>query len=266
MTAAAAYVQVRRDRSRRNTLELLAALTSRDLRLRYQGSVFGWLWTLARPLALGGILSFALGTVLAAGISDYPVFLLCGLFPWFWFQGGVQAASTSFVGNGGLLKKIRFPRAILPLSVILAHTLQFLLSLPILLLFLLIYGYRPEPAWLVGVPLLFAVQLLLIAGLGLFVGSVTVILRDVEHITEVLLGLLFYATPILYNIDRIPESYRWIVWVNPLAPIAEGWRRVLLQGELPGEQFLAAMALSLAAAGIGWIAFRSLEERFADLV
>lgn len=266
MTAAAAYVQVRRDRSWRNTLELLAALTSRDLRLRYQGSVFGWLWTLARPLALGAILSFALGTVLAADISNYPVFLLCGLFPWFWFQGGVQAASTSFVGNGGLLKKVRFPRAILPLSVIFAHTLQFLLSLPILFLFLLVYGYQPEPVWVLGVPLLFAVQLALIAGLGLFVASVTVILRDIEHITEVLLGLLFYATPILYNVDRIPDGYRWIVWLNPLAPIAEGWRRVLLQGELPGEQFIVATALAILAAAIGWLTFRALEERFADLV
>lgn len=266
MTAAAAYVQPPRGRSRRNSLELLAALTSRDLRLRYQGSVFGWLWTLARPLALGGILSFALGTVLAAGISDYPVFLLCGLFPWFWFQGGVQTASTSFVGNGGLLKKVLFPRAVLPLSVVLAHTLQFLLAFPVLFVFLLAYGYRPDPVWLAGIPLLFGVQLVLIAGIGLFVASVTVVLRDLEHITEVLLGLLFYATPILYNVDRIPESYRWIVWINPLAPIAEGWRRVLLDGELPDAHFLAAAGLSLLALGLGWTAFRALEDRFADLV
>jgi ABC-type polysaccharide/polyol phosphate export permease len=266
VTAAAAYVRPSQGRSRRNALELLAALTSRDLRLRYQGSIFGWLWTLVRPLALGGILSFALGTVLAAGIADYPVFLLCGLFPWFWFQGGIQAASTSFVGNGGLLKKVVFPRAVLPISSVLAHTLQFVLSLPVLFLFLLLYGYRPEPMWLIGVPLLFAVQLLLIAGIGLFVASVTVLVRDLEHITEVLLGLLFYATPILYNVDRIPEGYRWIVWVNPLAPIAEGWRTVFLRGELPDAHYFAAAALSLLAVGLGWAAFRLLEHRFADLV
>ncbi|MCK9520681.1 MAG: ABC transporter permease [Dehalococcoidia bacterium] len=266
MAAEARYFDPSHGRSRRNSIELLAALTSRDLRLRYQGSVFGWLWTLARPLALGAVLSFALGTVLAAGIADYPVFLLCGLFPWFWFQGGVQTASTSFVGNGGLLKKVVFPRAVLPLSEVLAHTLQFLLAMPVLFVFLLAYGYRPEPAWLIGIPLLFAVQLLLIAGIGLFVASVTVVLRDIEHITEVLLGLLFYATPILYNVDRIPEGYRWIVWVNPLASIAEGWRRVLLAGDLPDERFLVAGGLSLVAFALGWTVFRALEHRFADLV
>ncbi|MGE5596816.1 MAG: ABC transporter permease [Hyphomicrobiales bacterium] len=266
MTAAAAYVEPTRGRGLRNSLELLAALTSRDLRLRYQGSLFGWLWTLARPLALGGILSFALGTVLSAGISDYPVFLLVGLFPWFWFQGGVQAASTSFVGNGGLLKKVRFPRAVLPLSALLAHTLQFLLALPVLFVFLLAYGHNPQWIWLAGVPLLFATQLLLIAGIGLFVATITVFFRDLEHITEVLLSLLFYATPILYNVDRIPDRYGWIVWVNPLAPIAEGWRLVFLQSEWPHEEFLAGLALSLVALALGAVVYYALEDRFADLV
>lgn len=266
MTTAAAYYEPARERSLRNSIELLAALTLRDLRLRYQGSALGWVWTLARPLALGGILSFALGTVLAAGIPNYPVFLLVGLFPWFWFQGGVQAASTSFVGNGGLLKKIRFPRYVLPLSAIFAHTLQFLLALPVLFAFLWAYGYRPDPVWLVGIPLLFAVQLALTAGIGLFVASVTVFVRDVEHIVEVVLSLLFYGTPILYSISRIPEEYRWIVWLNPLAPVAEGWRRVLMLNEWPEEEFIAAVLLAGVVVGIGAITYRLLEDRFADLV
>lgn len=266
MTTAAAYYEPPRGRSLRNGLELLAALTLRDLRLRYQGSVLGWLWTLARPLALGAILSFALGTILAAGIPDYPVFLLVGLFPWFWFQGGIQAAITSFVGNGGLLKKVRFPRAVLPVSALLAHTLQFVLSLPILFVFLLAYGYHPQWIWVAGVPLLFAAQLVLIAAAGLLAATLTVFVRDLEHIVEVLLSLLFYATPILYNTDRIPDQYRWIVWLNPLAPIAEGWRRVLVHGEWPEADFAVSCGISVVLLAVAWGAFRALEDRFADLV
>ncbi len=251
-------------RSARNGIELLSALTSRDLRLRYQGSVLGWLWSLARPLALGLVLSFALDTVLRAGITT--TFLLTGLFPWFWFQSSVQGATTTFVGNGGLLKKVRFPRAVLPLSIVMGNTLQFLLALPVLATFLILDGYNPEPVWLLGVPLLFIVQLLLTCGVALFISTATVFFRDLEHITDVLLTLLFYATPIIYSADRLPDQYDWVVRVNPLAPVMEGWRDVLLDGELPGASFLIAVALTGVAVLLGWWAFRTFEDAFADVV
>jgi ABC-type polysaccharide/polyol phosphate export permease len=251
-------------RSLRNAYELVTALTARDLKLRYQGSVLGWAWSLARPLALGAVLAFALGRVLGTGIT--AEFLLAGLFPWFWFQGGVQGAAGAFIGNGGLLKKVRFPRAVLPLSVVLGATFQFLLSLPVLIGFVVAAGNAPSAAWF-GLPLVFALQLGLTAGLGLFVASVTVYFRDLEHITEVLLTLLFYATPIIYAADRVPEGYRWLTYANPLAPIMEGWRSILLEGELPAVSHLAASAgLTVVALALGWAVFRRLEDGFADAI
>lgn len=251
-------------RSLRNALELLSALTSRDLRLRYQGSIFGWAWTLLRPLALGLILAFALGKVLGTGIT--AVFLLTGLFPWFWFQGAVQQASTSFVGNGGLLKKVRFPRAVLPMSVVLGNTLQFVLAMPVLAAFLVIDGHEPTLAWLAGLPVLFVLQLALTSGIALFVASVTVFFRDLEHIVEVLLNLLFYATPIIYAAGQIPSGYHWILWVNPLAPLAEGWRSVLLDGDYPGTDLFGTLALSVVAIALGWFTFRRTEDALADAI
>jgi len=251
-------------RSARNGFELLSALTGRELRLRYQGSVFGWAWSLLRPLALGLTLSFALGKVLGTGIT--AAFLLTGLFPWFWFQSAVQMSSTTFVGNGGLLKKVRFPRIVLPLSVVLGNTLQFLLALPVLGVFLIAYGYEPGWTWLAGVPLLFAVQLALTVGVAVFVASVTVFFRDLEHIVEVLLNLLFYVTPIIYSAGHVPSEYHWVIRVNPLAPIAEGWRQVLLDGEMPGSDLAISAAITLAALVLGWFTFRSLEDAFADVV
>ena len=245
----------------RSTAELVAALTGRDLQLRYQGSVFGWAWSLVRPLALGLILSFALGKVLGTGIT--AEFLLAGLFPWFWFQSSVQAGAGTFVGNGGLLKKVRFPRAVLPVSVVLGNTLQFLFSLPVLVGLLLVNGHGPSTAW-VALPIVFALQLLLTVGLAFFVGSVTVFFRDLEHIVDVLLNLVFYATPIIYAADRVPDSYHWVTIVNPLAPIAESWRGILLDGDWPNSDLAYSAGLTVAALVIGWLTFRRLEDSFAD--
>src|SRR6185436_9257908 len=125
-----AVAAVPANRTFRNSAELVTALTSRELRLRYQGSFFGWAWSLAKPLALGLVLFFALDKVLGTGIT--AEFLLAALFPWFWFQSSVQASAGSFVGNAGLLKKVRFPRAVLPMSAVLGNTAQFLLALPVL--------------------------------------------------------------------------------------------------------------------------------------
>ncbi len=253
-----------RSRSVQNALQLLHALTARDLKLRYQGSIFDWAWSLLRPLALGGILSFALGSVLGTGIG--AVFLLCGLFPWFWFQSSVQGSSTTFVGNGGLLKKVRFPRHVLPASVVLGNTLQFLLALPILFAFVIGAGFEPSWTWIPGLPLMFTVQLALVMGLSLFVASVTVFFRDLEHLLDVGLTLVFYATPILYDLDRIPGRYEWVGWVNPLAPVMEGWRSVILDGNLPGAHLLVAVGFAAVSLVIGWLTFRRLEDLFADVI
>ena len=248
-------------RSLRNSAELVGALTSRELRLRYQGSLLGWAWSLIRPLSLGLVLSFALGKVLGTGIT--AEFLLAGLFPWFWFQGSVQAASGTFVGNGGLLKKVRFPRAVLPLSVVLGNTLQFLLALPVLLGFLLFNDHEPNAKWL-ALPLVFGLQLLLTVGLAFFVASVTVFFRDLEHIVEVILNLAFYATPIIYSADRVPDNYTWVLRINPLAPLAEGWRDILLDGKWPSGDLFYSVGLTAVALFAGWFTFRRLEDSFAD--
>jgi ABC-type polysaccharide/polyol phosphate export permease len=136
----------------------------------------------------------------------------------------------------------------------------------VLAIFLILDGYDPAPVWLLGVPLLFVVQFLLTCGVALFVSTATVFFRDLEHITDVLLTLLFYATPIIYSADRLPEDYEWVVRINPLAPVMEGWRDVLLDGELPGTSFLLAVALTGVAVVLGWWTFRTFEDSFADVV
>lgn len=254
-----------RRRSFRSAYELLFALTLRDLRLRYQGSIFGWGWTLVRPLALGLVLYFALGKVLGAGIESYPAFLLTGLFPWFWFQGSIQAAAGAFIGNGGLLKKVRFSRAVLPLSAVSGNALQFVLTWPVLVLFLAVAGHPPAPIW-AAVLLLFLLQLALIAGLALLVASITVFFRDLEHIVEVALTFLFYGTPIVYSASLVPPRFEWVTWVNPLAPLMEAWRDILLANRWPEPTLGLTAGAAVLALALGWFIFRKLEDDFADAV
>lgn len=251
-------------RSFGNTLDLVRALTMRDLRLQYQESFFGWAWSLARPLSYGLVLYFAFGVILKAGFPDYPLFLMAGVFPWFWFQGAVQQSASVFVGNSGLLKKVRFPRIVLPLSVVLGNTLQFLLSVPVILVFLFGAGRAPHWSWFVTLPLLFVIQFVLATAVALLLASLTVFFRDLEHITEVGLNLLFYATPILYNIERIPEKYRWVKDVNPLAPLAEGWRGVIMNGAWLPSDIWTTLAWTAVLAAAAWYIFRRLEDAFAD--
>jgi lipopolysaccharide transport system permease protein len=171
-------------RSSSTAWDLLLAITARDLRVRYQGTFFSYLWWIARPLAMGFVMYFALGRVLGVGtrlgIPNFSVFLLSAIFPWFWFSGSVQQSASAFVGNSGLLKKVRFPRLILPLSAVFHNAVQFVLSLPVLAFFVLIAGVDPDVAWVAGIPILLALQLLLLVGLGTLLASLTVFLRDIQ--------------------------------------------------------------------------------------
>jgi len=176
----------------------------------------------------------------------------------------VQQAATVFVGNSGLLKKVRFPRAALPLSVVLGNTLQFVLTVPVVLVFLFGAGRTPHWSWFITLPLLFALQFVLTAAIALLAASLTVFFRDLEHLTEVGLNLLFYATPILYNIERIPERYRWVKDVNPLAPLSEGWRSVIMEGSWLPADLWTTVAWTAVLAVVAWWTFRRLEDAFAD--
>lgn len=246
--------------------ELLYLLTRRDLKLRYQDTALGFLWSMAKPLALGAVLYVAMQKIVRIQVEDYHLVLLSGLFPWVWFQSSVFLATGSFAGNGALIKKVRFPKFVLPFSVILNNGVHFLLAILILLLFLLVDGKAPTAIWLVGVPFLIAIQLGLLLGTVLFLASIDVYFRDLEHLIEVFLTLLFYSTPILYPLSRVPEDWRWVALINPLASLIEGWRDVFLRNQFPGLDIWPALVASLGVLLLGWAAFRRLEPGFVDVL
>ena len=251
-------------RELRRTWELLLLLTFRDLKLRYQDTALGFVWSLIKPLLLGAVLYMALGRIVRIDIPDYHLFLLAALFPWFWFQTSVMLAAPAFAHNGNLIKKVHFPRFVLPFSVVANNMVHFLLSIPVLFLFIIASGERPSPVWLVGIPLLTMVQLALLMGIVLLVSSLDVFFRDLEHLTEVFLNLWFYATPILYPLDMVPDNLKPLYLINPMSPLTEAWRKLFIENTLPGPELWISIAFAAAAVVLGAEAFRRLEGGFAD--
>ena len=267
MASIAAAARARLDLTQlARTWELLLLLTARDVKLRYQGTVLGLLWTLAKPLFLAMVLYFALNRVLGITVADAPyhLFLLSALFPWGWFQSSIQFSAPSFANNAALLKKVYFPRFVLPLSVVTNQLVHFVLSIPILMLLLVISGRHPGPEWLLGVPLLIAIQLLLLAGAVLVVASFDVFLRDLEHLVEVLLNLWFYLTPILYPLSRVPHSVKPFLLINPMTSLIEAWRDLFLKNQLPSADIWPALVFTAVTLVAGALVFKTLEDRFED--
>lgn len=254
-----------RARSTTAAWDLLLAVTVRDLRVRYQGTFFSYVWWIARPLALGLVLYFALGQVLRVGVPNYPVFLIAGLFPWFWFSTSIQQAAGSFLGNGGLIKKVTFPKLILPLSAVLFNTAQFLMTLPIIAVFVVVAdGTQLHLVWLAGIPTLMAVQLLLLIGLGTLLASLNVFLRDIGPMLDVVLLLMFYLTGIIFPLERVPERYQWVIDLNPLAPLIGAWRGLFVNGKMPDFAIWPTLLLAVVALTAGLAIFHKLEKHFAD--
>ena len=191
--------------------------------------------------------------------------LLAGLFPWTWFQTSLITAVGSFAGNGPLIKKVYFPRFVLPLATVMNNGVQYALSIPVLILMLLVEGYRPDWTWLIGIPYLLLVQAVLIMGIVLFIASLDVYFRDLEHLTDVFVGLIwFYLTPVIYPLSIVPDKYHNWVLVNPMASLIEGWRDLFLHNQIPGAELWPALVFAAGVALIGSFSFGKLEGGFAD--
>lgn len=219
--------------------ELLGNLFRRDLQAKYRGSALGVLWTVANPVLLMGVYLLVFGVVWPSPFAqggNYPLFLLTGLALWTFFAAAVQSATRSMLDNANLIRKTRFPRQLVPLSVVLAHLVSFAAMLLLLLVVNFIALPRVRATEWLAIPLC-ALFVGVVCGLGLLVASVNVLFRDVEFIVAAALVPWFFLTPILYGLDTVAEDHARvgdaIHWLNPLSPAVEAVRAPLFLGELP---------------------------------
>lgn len=261
----------------RTKLELLLLLVQRDLSARYKGSVLGNLWPLLNQLAQLLIYTYVFAVVLKVKLSlqgaeqaspmAFGLWLFAGLIPWIAVSAGLSQACVSVTGQPNLVKKVVFPLSLLPLVPIGVAFLESTLGLMLLLTFIaLLLGKVNLTLGLL--PLVWGVQLLLTAGLGYWGAGLTVFLRDIPQVVAVLLNLWFYATPLIYPADLIPEPFvKWVLWLNPMAAIAEMYRDMVLLGSVTHWRELgAAFGISILIFFSGVWVYRKLRPGFADVL
>jgi lipopolysaccharide transport system permease protein len=232
--------------------DLVRELLVRDIKLRYRRSVLGLLWSQLGPLSLIVVLSVVFTRVVPLGIDNYPVFVFVGLSAWHWFQGGLVDATSSVTNNRDLVRQPGFPLALLPPVAIASHVSHYLLSLPVLFGAVVVTTGR-LPYTAVALPLLMLIQFVLCLGPAYVLSPLQVTMRDTGQIVGITLLLLFYATPIIYDDERLRlSSFRWIYDVNPLAHLLKAQRDILLYGRWPDFRTLllvSVVALVVLAAG-----------------
>jgi ABC-2 type transport system permease protein len=214
------------------SLTLTLAIT--DFKLRFFGSVLGYVWTLMRPLLLFGVIYVVFTEVVrfGEGVDYYPVYLLTSIVLFSFFAEATSRGVTALVERENLLRKIRFPRLVIPLSVALAALFNLAGSMVAVFVFVFISGIEPRLDW-VQVPLLIAMLVVFATGVTMLVSALYVRFRDMEPIWEVALQILFYASPILYVIDFVPENLRQVAASNPLATIFTQMRHALIDENAP---------------------------------
>jgi ABC-2 type transport system permease protein len=236
--------------------ELLANLTMRDLRLKYRGSALGVLWSLLNPLIMMAILTVVFGLFLrVVALPRYWALVLGGVVAWVFLINALTAASQAFTHNSNLINKVYFPIESLPLSNVLAHFVNFAISLVILLPILLLGGLPLGPSLLL-LPLIVVAELALALGLGLALATLGVYFRDLEHIVPLVLAGLFYLTPVLYPLDARalpPGAAAFIPYakLNPLSWYLQSYHSVLYYGTWPDAQLFSLMLASALVALVG---------------
>jgi lipopolysaccharide transport system permease protein len=245
--------------------DLVRNLVSRDLKVRYRESFIGFGWSLLNPLLMTAVFYLVFHVFLRNPTPKFPVFLLCGILPWNWCAAAVTGGVGSVVGSSALIKKVYFPRELLPISIVLSNMVHFLLALPVLLLMMLIFG-SPFTAGILLIPLLMAIQLVFLSGVALFLSCLNVFLRDTASIMEVLISLWFFMTPVFYRVDDVTSQWTGLLFLlNPMAALVTAYRAILYDGQLPSLASLGVTALtSVAVLLAGYLFFAHLSSRFGE--
>jgi ABC-2 type transport system permease protein len=230
----------------RRALELLYLIAVTDFKRTYFGTVLGYLWSLARPLMLFGVLLAVFTQVFRVGsqVPHYPVLLLLNVVLFGLFSEATTTAVASIVNQEAVVRKTQFPRLVIPLAVVLTSLFNLALNLIVVFVFVLAFGVDPQWTWLLF-PVVLALLLALTVAVSMLVASLYPRFRDIAIIWTVMSTVLFYGTPVLYPIDVVPDTLRHVIMLNPLAPVFAAARKWIIDPAAPGPV--------VAAGGVGWL-------------
>jgi ABC-type polysaccharide/polyol phosphate export permease len=252
--------------------QLIAALTARDLKARYRGSILGYFWSLANPLLLLAVYTLVFTQFFPQQVvQPYPLFLFSGILPWTFFSAATLESTSSISANAGLIKKVMFPAEALPLVVVLSHLVHFLLAIPILLAAIGVFALLGQfhfNATILLVPVLMLLQTMFVAGIAMTVSSASVLFRDLRDIVANLMQLGFFVTPIIYLIDNIQSrALRAILRVNPMTPFVVAYQDIFFFGRLPGlSDTVLILAYAFGSVAMGFFVFERLRDTLAEAI
>ena len=252
-------------RELRQYREFLYTNIKKDIRGKYKASFLGVLWSFINPLLQVLVYAIVFPYIMRVQTPNYLIFLICGIIPWTWFVTSLSAGTTSVTSNGNLIKKVYFPREILPISTVASGAVNFLISCIIIVIFALIGGIGLS--WhIVFLPLIMILQFIIQLSFVFLTSAFNVYVKDVEYMVSFLLNLAFYATPILYTSDMFANSrFAFIFKINPMGYIIESYRNIFYAHEIPGMKSLAILfGIGLVFLVISYLVFKKLEKRFAE--
>ncbi len=245
--------------------EMICALVKRDLKGRYKGSVLGFLWSFLNPLLQLAVYTMVFSTIMRSGMKDYYLFLFVALIPWIFFSTSLTGGAGCILAQQDMVKKIYFPREVLPVSYVTSQFVNMLLGFLVILAVLICAGYPLRPRAVFCLPFLMAVEYVLALGFTFVMSAVMVYIRDLEYLLGIVMMAWQFLTPVMYAKEQAPEHVRWIFTINPMTGVITAYRDILYYGKMPKTDTLLSAAI--VAAGVlfaGWYVFRRLQRRFAE--
>lgn len=248
-----------------NYRELLKSNVKKDIRGKYKGSFLGVMWSFINPLLMTLVYAIVFPFILRSTEPNYVTFLIIGILPWTFFTTVISQGTFCILANAGIIKKVYFPREILPISVATSGLVNFLISCIIIFIFLIFsgIGFSIQILWLL---LIILTQYILSLAIIFITSAIDVYIRDFEYIINFIIQMLFYATPILYKADMfVGSSFEWLIAINPMATIITCYRDVLFYQSMPHiKSILFVLLLSIILLYVGYRVFKRMEKGFAE--
>lgn len=245
--------------------QMVYGLVKRDLRGRYKASVLGFLWTFINPLLQLLVYTMVFSVILKSGIEKYYIHLFVALVPWMFFSTSINGGANSVLQNASMVKKIYFPREVLPISHVTSSFVNMLLSFVVVFLVLFVTGYGINPVAVLFLPIVMIIEYVLTLGFALIASALTVYFRDLAYILTIVTMAWQYLTPVVYSIDRVPEEYQLVMKLNPMTPIIIAYRDILYYKQIPQmSTLLSAVVVGIVFVILGYYIFRKLQKGFAE--